>query len=67
MGTLRTEDFQTEARRCFHELNELKAKLSQDLGMPLETSMGMSQDYQIALEEKSHWIRLGTMMFEGSL
>jgi pyridoxal phosphate enzyme (YggS family) len=67
MGTLRTEDFQTEARRCFHELNELKAKLAQELGMPLETSMGMSQDYQIALEEKSHWIRLGTMMFEGSL
>ena len=67
MGTLRTEDFQSEAKRCFHELNELNAKLSQDLGMPLETSMGMSQDYQIALEEKSHWIRLGTMMFEGSL
>jgi len=67
MGTLRTEDFQSEARRCFHELNELNAKLSQDLSMPLETSMGMSQDYQIALEEKSHWIRLGSMMFEGSL
>ncbi len=67
MGTLRTEDFQTEAKRCFHELNELKAKLSQELSMPLETSMGMSQDYQIALEEKSNWIRLGTMMFEGSL
>jgi pyridoxal phosphate enzyme (YggS family) len=67
MGTLRTEDFQSEAKRCFHELNELKDKLSQELGMPLETSMGMSQDYQIALDEKSHWIRLGTMMFEGSI
>lgn len=64
MGTLRTEQFELEARRCFQELNTLKNKLSEDLGSKLETSMGMSQDYKIALEEKSNWIRLGTMMFE---
>lgn len=63
MGTLRTEDFTTEARRCFKELIELKQKLSSELHLKLETSMGMSQDYQIALEEQSDWIRLGTMMF----
>lgn len=63
MGTLRTEDFEVEARRCFQELNQIKEKLSQDLQVELETSMGMSQDYQIALEESSNWIRLGTMMF----
>lgn len=64
MGTLRTEQFEVEARRCFQELGSLKNRLSEDLGFKLETSMGMSQDYKIALEEKSHWIRLGTMMFE---
>jgi pyridoxal phosphate enzyme (YggS family) len=64
MGTLRTEQFEVEARRCFQELGSLKNRLSEDLGVKLETSMGMSQDYKIALEEKSHWIRLGTMMFE---
>jgi uncharacterized pyridoxal phosphate-containing UPF0001 family protein len=26
MGTLRTEDFETEAQRCFQELNSLKQK-----------------------------------------
>ena len=63
MGTLRTEDFSAEARRCFKELIDLKQKLSSELHLTLETSMGMSQDYQIALEEQSDWIRLGTMMF----
>ncbi len=63
MGTLRTEDFSAEARRCFKELFDLKQNLSSELHLKLETSMGMSQDYQIALEEQSDWIRLGTMMF----
>ena len=63
MGTLRTENFEAEARRCFRELNQIKDQLSEELSFPLETSMGMSQDYKIALEEKSNWIRLGTMMF----
>ncbi len=59
MGTLRTENFEGEARRCFQELNSIRDEISP----ALSTSMGMSQDYQIALEEKSNWIRLGTMMF----
>jgi len=63
MGTLRTEDFEGEARRCFKELNTIREKLSKDLSTPLQTSMGMSQDYKVALEEKSNWIRLGTMLF----
>lgn len=63
MGTLRTENFEGEARRCFQELNHIRDKLSIELKKPLVTSMGMSQDYQIALKENSGWIRLGTMMF----
>ncbi len=63
MGTLRTENFEGEARRCFQELNQIKKQLGSELGIKLETSMGMSQDYKIALEENSNWIRLGTMMF----
>jgi pyridoxal phosphate enzyme (YggS family) len=63
MGTLRTDDFENEAQRCFQELNSLKQKLEADLKIPLQTSMGMSQDYKIALSENSDWIRLGTMMF----
>lgn len=63
MGTLRTENFEAEARRCFQELQVEKDKLQSEFNIKLETSMGMSQDYEIALEEKSSWIRLGTMMF----
>lgn len=63
MGTLRTENFEGEARRCFQELNQIRDRLSQELSCPLQTSMGMSQDYRIALEEKANWIRLGTMLF----
>lgn len=64
MGTLRTEEFEVEAMRCFKELNDLREKLNLDLSQKLETSMGMSQDYKMALEAKSNWIRLGTMMFK---
>lgn len=64
MGTLRTDAFEAEARRCFEELNVEKNKLESELNLTLLTSMGMSQDYEFALQENSNWIRLGTMMFE---
>lgn len=63
MGTLRTENFEAEAGRCFQDLNVEKEKLQNELNVKLETSMGMSQDYKIAIREKSDWVRLGTMMF----
>lgn len=63
MGSIRTENFEAEAGRCFQELQVEKEKLQSDLNIKLETSMGMSQDYEIAVREKSDWIRLGTMMF----
>lgn len=63
MGTLRTEDTQVEARRCFNELISWREKLASYAGKKLELSMGMSQDYKIATELHSDWIRLGTMMF----
>lgn len=64
MGKIRTDNFEADARNCFQLLNVEKLKLENDLGVKLETSMGMSQDYVIALEEGSNWIRLGTVMFE---
>ncbi len=64
MGTLRTENFEAEAGRCFQDLQVEKEKLQNELNIKLETSMGMSQDYKIAVREKSDWVRLGTMMFQ---
>lgn len=63
MGTVRTDDFESEARRCFKDLLQEKRLLESELGLSLKSSMGMSQDYKIAIEEKSDWIRLGTSMF----
>lgn len=66
MGKIRTENFEADARNCFQLLNVERLKLENELGVKLETSMGMSQDFEIALEEGSSWVRLGTMMFEKS-
>src|SRR5690606_19562254 len=58
MGTLRTENFEEEAGRCFQDLVVEKEKLENEFSIPLLTSMGMSQDYKIALRENSDWVRL---------
>lgn len=63
MGTLRTEEFEKEAGRCFQDLVVEKDKLQNEFGITLRTSMGMSQDYKIAVREKSDMVRLGAMMF----
>ncbi|MES2527056.1 MAG: YggS family pyridoxal phosphate-dependent enzyme [Bdellovibrionota bacterium] len=64
MGTLRTENFEAEAGRCFQDLVVEKNKLEAELNLKLKTSMGMSQDYQIAVREGTDCVRLGTMMFQ---
>lgn len=64
MGTLRTENFEAEAGRCFQELMVEKNKLEAELNLKLKTSMGMSQDYLIAMREGTDCVRLGTMMFQ---
>lgn len=63
MGAIRTENFERDAGNCFQELQVEKAKLEAELNVKLKTSMGMSQDYEIAIREGSDCIRLGTMMF----
>ncbi len=64
MGTLRTENFEREAGRCFQELVVEKKKLEAELEVELKTSMGMSQDFEIALREGTDCVRPGTMMFQ---
>lgn len=64
MGTIRTENFERDAGNCFQELQVEKAKLEAELNLKLKTSMGMSQDFEIAVREGSDCVRLGTMMFQ---
>lgn len=52
-----------EIRRSFERLRGLRDK-SADCGEHLELSMGMSGDFEIAIEEGSNWVRLGRSLFE---
>ena len=51
-----------EIRQYFHELKEISENINSE--KPLQLSMGMSQDYPIAIEEGAHFIRIGTAWFE---
>lgn len=53
-----------QARPFFRQLRELRDRWRQETGFALnELSMGMSHDFEIAIEEGATWIRLGTILF----
>ena len=53
-----------EARPYFRRLRELRDELQEKLGVGLpKLSMGMSGDYEVAVEEGATWLRLGTVLF----
>jgi pyridoxal phosphate enzyme (YggS family) len=61
MGAIRTETFETSAIHSFRELKIIREKLGLK---DLKLSMGMSQDYKIALLEGSDFIRVGSLLFK---
>ena len=55
-----------ECRPTFAELRTLRDALRERTGWKLpELSMGMTNDFEIAIEEGATFIRLGTVLFEG--
>lgn len=53
-----------KARPHFRKLRELRTRCEDALGAPLpELSMGMSGDFEVAIEEGTTLIRLGTALF----
>jgi len=53
-----------DARPHFRRLRELRDRLQDELGIGLpRLSMGMSGDYEVAVEEGATWVRLGTVLF----
>jgi len=53
-----------KARPIFRQLRELKLDCEQKLGAPLpHLSMGMSGDFEVAIEEGATFVRLGTTLF----
>ena len=61
---------QAEVRACFRKLRELRDQMRQEAidGIELERlSMGMSGDFEIAIEEGSTEVRIGTAIFGGRI
>jgi pyridoxal phosphate enzyme (YggS family) len=53
-----------KARPYFKKLRELKAQAETVLGAPLpQVSMGMSGDFEVAIEEGATMVRIGTALF----
>ena len=61
MGMATNTDDEAEWRRCFREISSLASKLS--TLNPKQLSMGMSDDYLVAIEEGSTMIRIGSTIF----
>jgi pyridoxal phosphate enzyme (YggS family) len=53
-----------KARPVFRQIRELKARCEQVLGAPLpHLSMGMTGDFEVAIEEGATMVRVGTALF----
>jgi pyridoxal phosphate enzyme (YggS family) len=70
-GLMTMAPFEADAERCrpvFVGLRELRERLQAAVGatpaLP-ELSMGMTNDYEVAVEEGATLIRIGTALFEG--
>ncbi len=57
-----------DSRRAFALLRELRDEARRSTGLPLqELSMGMSADFEIAVEEGSTMVRIGSAIFGGRM
>lgn len=53
-----------DARGVFRALRELRDSMEREFGASFpRLSMGMSGDYEVAVEEGATWVRLGTVLF----
>lgn len=59
-------EYPEECRPTFAELRTLRDRLRERTGWELpQLSMGMTNDFEIAIEEGATFIRLGTLLFQG--
>jgi pyridoxal phosphate enzyme (YggS family) len=69
MATIRTTDLVAEAHRCFQLCQQYAKRVETEFRAErshfgCELSMGMSQDFEIALKYQSRWLRIGSVLFE---
>jgi PLP dependent protein len=63
MTILKDYDTVEETRRDYRLLRSLRDYLAEKLSTPLLLSMGMSSDFEIAIEEGSDMVRVGSLLF----
>ena len=67
MGSIRAENFEEAAKKSFHELKVARDFLAKKFNLHnLKLSMGMSQDYKIAIQEGADYVRVGSLIFKDS-
>ncbi|MDD0853067.1 YggS family pyridoxal phosphate-dependent enzyme [Halobacteriovorax sp. GB3] len=66
MGKIRTDDFRDDASKCFKKLVYYKKLLERDFPIKLKLSMGMSNDFDLALKEGADFIRVGSKIFKSN-
>jgi pyridoxal phosphate enzyme (YggS family) len=64
MGKIRTENFAEDAKACFLKLVNIKDKLiNEKHAKDIKLSMGMSQDFEIAVKMGTDFVRVGSRLF----
>ncbi|MDC0254764.1 YggS family pyridoxal phosphate-dependent enzyme [Bacteriovoracales bacterium] len=64
MGKMRTNEFEKDATKCFEKLKNLRDDIKNNSAFSLKLSMGMSQDYKIAVSLQSDFVRIGSLIFK---
>lgn len=68
MSKLRTNNFEEDALKCFKHLKKISDSLIKDFDLEdLKLSMGMSNDFELALQVGTDYIRVGSALFAPDL
>ena len=63
VGLMTIPDINSEQKTVFSEMHHMNEKLIKDYGYKGELSMGMSNDYEVALDYGATIVRIGTKLF----
>ena len=63
VGLMTIPDINSEPKIVFSEMQQINEKLMMDYGYKGELSMGMSNDYEVALDYGATIVRIGTKLF----
>ena len=63
VGLMTIPDINSEPKTVFSEMYHINEKLMKDYGYKGELSMGMSNDYEVALDYGATIVRIGTKLF----